>query len=401
MNFEFITDVFIRNGLVCTVEDDVLYVDMGGDKLEVKFTDDYVNAINKYAKSKQYNYNSDKNTLLSYRAVEVLVQRLNQNTFEIPQIEFKSNSSRSVILSRASMEFTLGHLRSDDYNDFFNRFVRPRLIRRIKTNAKYINFSMLVWTPITIKYLLQRKINAEKMLSDALQCFEACLYKLAVDHSQAWDLFKNRRLLHAKFQDEDEDEVELHIPLGNYDKNLVNYYKVAVSSQFPSQSYLSYYHVLEYNFLSVSEEELQSKIKSNIQSTSFSGSSVDIVKIINVVKKHTDKSDEKDMLMRVLRKYVDQDDLKQFILKFEVAAGDKLYTKPRKVFGENLSINVNNEHMIPNVAQMLKHIRNALVHSSDKYNRDDCHIPLTESEELVSYYVPLVRFLAEQVIRAK
>ncbi|ELY4393948.1 hypothetical protein SMZ41_004052 [Cronobacter sakazakii] len=107
------------------------------------------------------------------------------------------------------------------------------------------------------------------------------------------------------------------------------------------------------------------------------------------------------MLMRVLRKFVDQEELKEFITQFEIAAGDKLYTKSRRVFGENLSINITNEHMIPNTAQMLKHIRNALVHSSDKYNRDDCHIPLTESEELVSYYVPLVRFLAEQIIRAK
>lgn len=399
MNFKFITDVLEENGLTCIVDDGRLYVEINDIRLEIKFIDDYLDIIDRFSRSRQYNFSTEKNTLVSYREVEVVVQRLNQNTFEAPQFEFKSNSTKKVVLSRASKEFSLSHMKSEDYKKYFDRLVKSRLNRRIKSGIKSIYFDSLLWHPITIKYILKRKISAEKMLADAMQCFDSCLYKLAVDYSQAWELFKSRRLLQATFQSE--DEVELNIPFGCYDKNLVNYYKVAVSSQFPSQSFLSYYHVLEYNFLSVSEEELQSKIRANIQSTSFNGSSTDIITLINVVKKHTDKSDEKDMLMRVLRKYVDQDDLKEFIKRFETAANDKLYTKARKVFGESLSININNEHMIPNVAQVLKHIRNALVHSSDKYNRDDCHIPLTESEELVSYYVPLVRFLAEQIISAK
>ncbi|WP_145033762.1 hypothetical protein [Pantoea ananatis] len=399
MNFKFITDVLEENGLTCIVDDGRLYVEINDMRLEIKFIDDYLEVIDRLSRSRQYNFCTEKNTLVSYREVEVVVQRLNQNTFEAPKFEFKSNSTKKVVLSRASKEFSLSHMKSEDYKKYFHRIVKIRMTRRIKSSMKSIYFDALIWHPITIKYILKRKISAEKMLADAMQCFDSCLYKLAVDHSQAWELFKSRRLLQTTFQGE--DEVELNIPFGCYDKNLVNYYKVAVSSQFPSQSFLSYYHVLEYNFLSVSEEELQSKIRANIQSTNFNGSSTDIITLINVVKKHTDKSDEKDMLMRVLRKYVDQDDLKEFIKRFETATNDKLYTKSRKVFGQSLSININNEHMMPNVAQMLKHIRNALVHSSDKYNRDDCHIPLTESEELVSFYVPLVRFLAEQVISAK
>ncbi|WP_155644237.1 hypothetical protein [Pantoea ananatis] len=399
MNFKFITDVLEENGLTCIVDDGRLYVEINDMRLEIKFIDDYLEVIDRLSRSRQYNFSTEKNTLVSYREVEVVVQRLNQNTFEAPKFEFKSNSTKKVVLSRASKEFSLSHMKSEDYKKYFHRIVKIRMTRRIKSSMKSIYFDALIWHPITIKYILKRKISAEKMLADAMQCFDSCLYKLAVDHSQAWELFKSRRLLQTTFQGE--DEVELNIPFGCYDKNLVNYYKVAVSSQFPSQSFLSYYHVLEYNFLSVSEEELQSKIRANIQSTNFNGSSTDIITLINVVKKHTDKSDEKDMLMRVLRKYVDQDDLKEFIKRFETATNDKLYTKSRKVFGQSLSININNEHMMPNVAQMLKHIRNALVHSSDKYNRDDCHIPLTESEELVSFYVPLVRFLAEQVISAK
>ncbi|WP_145525067.1 hypothetical protein [Yersinia rohdei] len=398
MNFDFITHVLEKNNIQWEVVGDKLFIIIDDKKIEVKFSEEYIEAIEDFIKAKQYNFNHEKNMLLSYRMVEVVAHRLNQNIFEIPFFEFKSNSSRTVHLSRSTKEFALSHFQSEDYSEFFERLIKPRLIRRMK-NIGNIGFNLMVWSPFTIKYKLKRKVDSEKMLDDAFKCFESCLFKLAVDYGQAWELYKKRRSLNTMYSSE--DEIELNIPLGNYDENLVNYYKVAVSSQFPSQSFLSYYHILEYNFLSVSEEELQSKLRANIQSTHFSGSSTDIESIINVVKKHNDKSDEKDMLIRVLKKYVDSDELKEFIENFEKAENDKFYTKGRRIFGENLSINIKNEHMVQNTAHVLKHIRNALVHSSDKYNREDCHIPLTESEELVSYYIPLVRFLAEKIIYAK
>lgn len=398
MNFEFVKEVFESNGIQCKVQEDKLYLQIDGKDVEVRFNEGYDEAISNFAKSRQYRYDLEKRTLIGYRTVEVFVQRLNQNIFETPSFEFKSNSSKTVQLSRATKEFSLSHFKSEDYKNFIDKIVKRRLINRVRLG--YVYFHTIVWTPITIKYNLKRKIEQQKMLDDALKCFDSCLFKLAVDYGQAWELYKQRRSLNIAYTSE--DEVELNIPFASYDINLVNYYKVAVSSQFPSQSFLSYYHVLEYNFLSVSEEELQAKLRSNIQSTNFSGSLADIESIINTVKKHNDKSDEKDMLIRVLKKYIEPDELKQFIDNFEESIGEKHYTKARKIFGENLSINIkNNEHMIPNTAHVLKHIRNALVHSSDKYNREDCHIPLTESEELVSFYIPLVSFLAEKIICAK
>lgn len=47
---------------------------------------------------------------------------------------------------------------------------------------------------------------------------------------------------------------------------------------------------------------------------------------------------------------------------------------------------------------MIKQIRNALVHSSDKYNREDCFMPFSESESVVISYVPIIKYLAEKVI---
>ena len=77
---------------------------------------------------------------------------------------------------------------------------------------------------------------------------------------------------------------------------------------------------------------------------------------------------------------------------------EKLYTKKRKIFGEHLEINPREGHTLSNAASVLKHVRNAIVHSSDRYNRDECHIPLSGSEETIEEFIPLVRYFAERVI---
>ena len=56
--------------------------------------------------------------------------------------------------------------------------------------------------------------------------------------------------------------------------------------------------------------------------------------------------------------------------------------------------------MIGNTAKVIKHIRNSLVHSSDKFTREECVVPFSESESIVTRYIPIVKFLAEKVIYA-
>ncbi|TAI96688.1 MULTISPECIES: hypothetical protein [Pectobacterium] len=393
-----IKDILEKNGCAVSVDGDFLDVNLDGERNRIKVTQDWIDAISSYKKSRQFSFDEGRKVLSGYKTVEAGVSRISQSFFLRPNYEFKSNNSKKVVFrSESTTDFILAFFFSNEYSEYFNAIVKRRLTRKVRR----INvIEDILWKPPTIKYSVARKIDREKLLADATLCFENCLFKLAVDKGQCWELMKSRSKSKQIIYDETDDD-EMTIPLAHYDLNLVKYYKVGVSSQFASQSFLSFYHVLEYNFLSVSDEELHSKIKSNIQSTSFNGKSSDIQNIINIVKRHTDRSDEKEMLIRVLRKYIDEDELIDFVSTLENKLGDKKYTKTRSVFGESFNISLKKDHVISNVALVLKHIRNALVHSSDKYNREECHIPLTDSEYIIVDYIPIVKFLAEKLIYAK
>ncbi len=356
---------------------------------------EWLTEIKSFNRSNQFDFEVGKRKLLGPKSIEIGITRLSQEFFGRPNHEFTAGRSRKVRIAPSSKRFSLNFFHSDEYQDFFEAI----LVRRFKRDGD-IKFKDLFWFPPTIEFSIPRKTDRSKLLSEGMPAIEACLFKLAVEKGECWDFSKKRKRRLFTFYEESEGE-ELNIPSATYDENMLKYFKVAVSSQFPSQSFLAFYHVLEYNFLSVSDESLEGKLKSHINSTSFHGDSEHLSKIISIVKKHGDTSDETEMLIRVLRKYLDEDELIEFIGEIEEKAEEKLYTKNHEVFGERFVVQAKKDHAIANVAKLLKHVRNALVHSSDRYNREDCHIPLTDSESIVENYIPLVRYLAEKVIYAK
>lgn len=130
----------------------------------------------------------------------------------------------------------------------------------------------------------------------------------------------------------------------------------------------------------------------------FRASRESLDKVISAVRGQDSRSDETEMLRNVLERFVQEVELIDFIHEFEELVGDKIYSKRRLVFGEQLQISPLKDHALANAAKLLKHVRNAIVHSSDRYKREDCHIPLSESEDVIEEFIPLVRFFAERVI---
>ena len=382
-------------GCKVVVDKKCLKVTYYGKEKSFDISPEWLAEIKSYFRSNQHDFEVENRKLVGPKTIEVGITPLSQEFFGRPKHEFKSPAKRVVRISSASKRFALSFFFTEEYKDFFDAIT----VRRLRLDRD-IEFKDFLWFPQTIEFSIPRKTDKSKLLAEAEPALEACLFKLAVENGECWDFSKKSKRRQITFYEEQEGD-ELNIPNAKYDTNMLKYFKVAVSSQFPSQSYLSFYHVLEYNFLSVSDESLQGKLKAHINSTSFQGNGDSLDKVISIVKKHSDNSDETEMLMRVLRKYIDEDELIEFIDAVEEQAEEKIYTKNREVFGERFVVQSKKDHAISNVAKLLKHVRNALVHSSDRYNRDDCHIPLTESENIVENYIPLVRFLAEKVIYAK
>ncbi|MFM5009143.1 hypothetical protein ACET6F_13550 [Aeromonas veronii] len=397
MPLHSIKTILEKNKCICIIDNSSLEIEFDGIKNTIEIEPEWTKVIKSFNRSNQYSFDGDTRRLIGPKSIEIGVSRLNgsaQYMFTRTNYTFKNTNNRIVNLSLASDFFALSFFFSQEYSDFFN----VNISRKLK-NKRIRTFNELLWRPYSITFSAQRKTDTSKLLSEGIPALDACLFKLASELGSCWEFMKKRReRLMPEYEDIDTDNMS--IPMAKYDPNMLKYFKVAVSSQFPSQSYLSYYHVLEYNFLSVSDEVLHSRVKTHIHSTEFNGSNTQIEKIINIIKKHNDKSDETEMLTRVLRKYINEDELIDFIEELENRINIKLYTKTADVFGEKLQIQTKKDHAISNTAKVLKHIRNALVHSSDRYNRDDCHIPLTESEFVIEKYIPLISFLAEKVICA-
>lgn len=151
----------------------------------------------------------------------------------------------------------------------------------------------------------------------------------------------------------------------------------------------------------MSDENLHTSVKAIVNAPTFSSSYENLSRLLSALKKHDTSSEETEMLKAVLSKYVDEDELIDFVQELEKTAGEKVYSDTKKkVFGQSATITLQKGHALHAAARITKQIRNALVHSSDRYNREDCFLPLSESEHTVRLYVPLMRFLAERVIYA-
>lgn len=339
--------------------------------------------------------------LVAYKSIEIQLSKIDPYSSSRPEYEFSDEKGNTVKISSASHEFCIALMTSNGVPAAIKRRMLRRGEIRKPDKEGYIRifkFDDLIFVPVTARYLAPRKIKPDLLLDRALNAINASLFSLSYSLGECWEL-RERILSIGATAPRKIDEPDYSIPKAIYSDDLVTFYKVARSSIFPNQEFLSYYHVIEYHFLRVSDEILHTSLKSLINSPSFSTSYKNVNKLISVLKKNDNSSDETEMLKAVLRKYVDEDDLMEHISALEKESGKTIYTDTKKkVFGEAASIELKKGHALNSTARVIKQIRNALVHSSDRYNREDCFMPFSESESVVISYIPIIKFLAEKII---
>lgn len=397
-------------GCVAKINGDEIDLDVGEAQVRIPIDDDWKKAIEAFYRARQYSFDTERRVLTSNRAVEYLVVRLDPGFYYRVHHDFSDSSENVVKLAQASKEFQLSYFESKSYEKSFER-IRERIFRRssrppaaMRRNARraHYRFDDLFFNFHTITYATKRKPRGKQIEDVAIGSVKACLFALAYRKDESWELsheIKSKGLIYPRASHEVDDELE--IPRAHYDDAAVTFYKVAKSSQFPSQVFLAYYHILELHFLRVADEALFNAVCAQLNNPDFRSTYENVTKLLVAIKQNDNTSNEKDMLLGVLRKYVAEEELIDFVVELEKSAGEKHFSKPKqKVFGERYSIGLDKGHALNGAAIVVKHIRNALVHSSDKYAREDCFLPLSETEDVVVRYLPIVRFMAERVIFA-
>lgn len=404
MSIEQFADLYRATGFLVEVEAAELKLELNGHKFRVEIDADWRSSIDDFYKAKQYTFHESRRILCAYKSIEVQLTKIDPASTSRPDHEFSDGKGNTVRVTLASHEFCLSLLTANSEAKPID-VIKRRLLRRAEIRkpardgfVRILRFDDLFLVPVTARYAVPRKISADLLLEKALKAIKASLFSLSYSLGECWEL-RERILSIGAITPRLYEEPDYIIPKAIYSDDLVTFYKVARSSVFPNQEFLSYYHVIEYHFLTVSDEVLHTSVKSLINSPSFNTSYKNVSKLISVLKKNDNSSDETEMLKAVLKKYVDEDDLIEYISNLEKQEGKPVYTDTKKkVFGEAAAIRLEKGHALNSTSRVVKQIRNALVHSSDRYNREDCFMPFSESESVVISYIPIVKFLAEKII---
>ena len=379
-------------GVDCSLVGTEIHI-VGEDRpTKLRLEEGWDEAYKQYKQARSLKFDEEQRLLIHNNAVEVVLVRLAPGTLTVDQYSLVDRSGNTVSIGIGSMIFALAFFDSNAYKAYFANRVSRRL-----TNVSVRRVPQIMWMPTTATYTAKGRKTPPDLRDIALTTIRNCLFKVAVEQHDCMAVYKttNRRIRTTYTEDPSDDHT---IPRSNYDENAVSYYKVAKASPFPSQSFLAYYHVLEYYFLRVSEDVLHHRLTAMLNDPKFKTGRDNLDKLISTVRGQDARSDETEMLRNVLNRFVQEDDLIEFINLFEEKCGEKIYTKKRKIFGEQIEISAKQGHALANSAAALKHVRNAIVHSSDKYKREECHVPLSDSENLIEEFIPLVRFFAERVI---
>ena len=325
-----------------------------------------------------------------------LASLLGFSSSNFSEITFNS-SEYSIKLTKKTINNGIGIIKIPEYKFYLENILKNNISGDAFCQNVGIFFHVtLNNTSEDIFNYFSTHISKKKLLKE----INSCLLTLA-SKGLCLNLLKNyfEQIANTGYSTPQIKTNTLPIPYYSFEEEAVAFYKLAKSSTYPSQKFLHYYHVLEFFFLKTSENELHKIIESKIASPNFLNRENAISEIINSVKKFDLKSDEEEKLRLVLKSSTENENLLNFIENSQTQIKQK-YSKSKKIFGKDISIRFEHDHIIGNIAKVIKHLRNALVHSSDLYNREECYVPFSSCEDIYAEFTDLMDYLALNVLSA-
>lgn len=314
---------------------------------------------------------------------------------EAIELENKEKS-RKITVSAISHLFALVLLDCEELSREMHRFVSLSHIRwRQERGEDFPNSVGALLSRIrTVKIETQPDDPIATSPKRLHALCEAALFHLAygwgtgISLSTSWERTYYRFGLRRK--------ESLQFPLRTYNSELLAYYHLAFGSDSLILAYLALYKILEYFFTSAAERLLHTKITDKLVEPDFLHTKAKKLReLVKTIRAHDSRMDEKRMLTTVLVDYFDPEEVRSWITSHE-SETEEYFTKEHQVFAEPLCIETSNDQIFATVAQRIYHIRNALVHY--KEGEVSRFIPFSGQEQVLFREIPLLLFLAEQLI---
>ncbi|MEI4718912.1 hypothetical protein [Bacillus cereus] len=195
---------------------------------------------------------------------------------------------------------------------------------------------------------------------------------------------------------------DFEAPKRKYNSNLIDYYNLAISSEDPFVSFISYYHIIEYFFDEVFREQQINTLKTSITSPRFSYK--DDEQLFNIIKKiikdnrlvkENGSGNEQQSLNYVLHKFIiSLDDFKQRLSAEELT----FYQNSIVTFSNGNTINWDRDKdsIIKGISNRIYKTRNALIHSKSSKKEETYHPYLHKNE--LKKEISLIKVVAECLI---
>ena len=202
---------------------------------------------------------------------------------------------------------------------------------------------------------------------------------------------------------------ELMPPQLTYMSELTEQYYMALASSDPFVKFIGFYHIMEYLYEDVYNEDIFESVKHILQHPGFSSKrKKDVAKIIDIIKKKTRQSKEEfqgselEALELTIKKFVNIAELNNNLTEYDSDIIE-YYNHHQVNFssGDTIDLHdISNEKLPKKIAARIYKTRNSLVHSKSNDGRileRGIYKPFKDKDEL-SKEIPLMRLIAETII---